>query len=226
MRYPNFLEENRLWKKRFKRIAGLDEAGRGPLGGPVVAAAVVVKPRIKRKHKKFNSLTIKQLSNLGIRDSKKLTPKKREKLYKILTKSTLIEWGIARVSEKVIDRINILEATKLAMKRAVEKLKAKNKRKIDFLILDGNIKINSNIPQKAIIKADNKVFSCAAASILAKVSRDRLMQRYDKKYPKYGFSKHKGYATKLHFKTLERYGPCKIHRKSFRPVSNLLSKKV
>ena len=214
MRYPNFSEEKKLWKKGMKRIAGLDEAGRGPLGGPVFAAAVIVKKDRK-------------LKLLGVNDSKKLSPKKREKLYKILINHPKIEWGIARVSEKVIDRINILEATKLAMKRAVEKLKAKNRRrKIDFLILDGNFKINSNIPQKSIIKADNKVFSCAAASILAKVSRDRMMQRYDKKYPKYGFSKHKGYATKLHFEMLERYGPCKIHRKSFRPVSNLLSKKV
>lgn len=213
MRYPNFLEENRLRRKGFKRIAGLDEAGRGPLGGPVFAAAVIVKKDRKLKLLKVN-------------DSKKLSSKKREELYEILINHPKIEWGIARVSEKVIDKINILEATKIAMKRAVEKLKAKNKRKIDFLILDGNFKIDSNIPQKAIIKADNKVFSCAAASILAKVSRDGLMQRYDKKYPKYGFSKHKGYATKLHFKMLEKYGPCKIHRKSFRPVSNLLSKKV
>ena len=216
MRYPNFLEENRLRRKGSKRIVGLDEAGRGPLGGPVVAAAVIVKKDRKLKLLKVN-------------DSKKLSSKKREELYEILINHPKIEWGIARVYEKVIDKINILEATKLAMERAIEKLKAKNKgkkQKIDFLILDGNFKINSNIPQKAIIKADNKVFSCAAASILAKVSRDRLMRRYDKKYPKYGFSKHKGYATKLHFKMLKRYGPCKIHRKSFRPVSNLLSKKV
>ena len=213
MRYPNFLEENRLWKKGFKRIAGLDEAGRGSLGGPVVAAAVIVKKDRKLKFLKVN-------------DSKKLSPKKREGLYEILINHPKIEWGIARVSEKVIDKINILEATKLAMKRAVEKLKAKNKRRIDFLILDGNFKINSNIPQKAIIKADNKVFSSAAASVLAKVSRDRLMRRYDKKYPKYGFSRHKGYATKLHLKMLKKHSPCKIHRKSFRPVSNLLSKEV
>jgi len=213
MRYPNFLEENKLWRKGFKRIAGLDEAGRGPLGGSVFAAAVIVKKDRKLKLLKVN-------------DSKKLSLKKREELYEILINHPKIEWGIARVSERVIDRINILEATKLSMKRAVDKLKAKSKRKIDFLILDGNFKINSNIPQKSIIKADNKVFSCAAASILAKVSRDRMMQRYDKKYPEYGFSKHKGYATKLHFKMLRKYGPCKIHRKSFRPVSNLLSKKI
>jgi len=214
MRYPNFSEEKKLWKRGMRRVAGLDEAGRGPLSGPVFAAAVIVKKDRK-------------LKLLRVNDSKKLSPKKREELYEILIDHPKIKWGIAKVSEKVIDRINILEATKLAMKRAVEKLKVKNRRrKIDFLILDGNFKIDSSIPQKAIVKADNKVFSCAAASILAKVSRDRLMQRYDKKYPKYGFSKHKGYATKLHFKMLERYGPCKIHRKSFRPVSNLLSKKV
>ena len=213
MSYPNFSEEKKLWKKAMKRVAGLDEAGRGSFGGPVVAAVVIVKKDRKLKLLKVN-------------DSKKLSSKKREELYEILINHPKIEWGIARVSEKVIDKINILEATKLAMKRAVEKLKAKNKRKINFLILDGNFKIDSNIPQKAIIKGDNKVFSCAAASIIAKVSRDRIMQRYDKKYPKYGFSKHKGSGTKLHFKMLKKHGPCKIHRKSFRPINNLLSKKV
>ena len=210
MNYPNFSQEKKLWKKGLKRIAGLDEAGRGPLSGPVVAAAVIV-----RKDKKLL---------LKINDSKKLSPKKREELYEVLINHPEIEWGTARVYEKVIDKINILEATKLAMKRAVDKLKGK--KKIDFLILDGNLKISSDIPQKSIIKADSKVFSCAAASIIAKVTRDRLMKRYDKKYPQYGFSKHKGYATKLHFKMLEKHGLCKIHRKSFGPVNNLLSKEA
>ena len=263
MRYPNLSEEKKLWKRGFKEVVGLDEAGRGPLAGPVVAAAVVVKQNIKNKNlafsknldsslrrikkskqiknKKNSNLTIKQFSNLGIRDSKRLTPKKREELYKILTNSTLIEWGIGRVYESVIDKINILEATKLAMKRAVEKLKTKNKKqKINFLILDGNFKIDYShgpiriprgrgkrrrglgysdaIPQKSIVKADNKVFSCAVASIIAKVTRDRIMVRFCKKYSQYDFSRHKGYATKYHLKMLKKHGPCRIHRKSFRPI--------
>ena len=138
-----------------------------------------------------------------------------EEIYKLLTKDPQVEWGIGKVSEKVIDKINILEATKLAMKKAIKKLK----RRPDFLILDGNFKINSNIPQKSIIKADEKVFSCAAASIIAKVRRDKIMQRYHQKYPKYRFDRHKGYPTKLHLRMLKKYGPCKIHRKSFRPVA-------
>jgi len=207
MKYPSLREEKKLWRRRLKRVACLDEAGRGPLAGPVVAAAVLI---LNTKY---------QILNTKIRDSKKLSWKKREKLYKLITKSPFIEWGIGRVSEKVIDKINILEATKLAMKRAIKRFK----RKPDFLILDGNFKINLPIPQKSIIKADEKVFSCAAASILAKVWRDRLMLRYHKKYPRYGFDKHKGYPTKYHFKMLKKYGPCVIHRKSFKPVEKLLN---
>ncbi len=201
---PNLREEKKLWKKGFKKVAGLDEAGRGPLSGPVVAAAVSIIANCKLKIADFKNL----------KDSKKLSPKKREEFYKILKKNPAIEWGIGKVSEKVIDKINILEATKLAMKKAVKNLE----RKPDFLILDGNFKIDSNIPQKPIIKGDEKVFSCAAASILAKVCRDRIMQRYHKKYPQYGFDKHKGYPTKLHLRMLRKYGPCKIHRISFKPV--------
>jgi len=200
---PIFQEEKKLWKRGFKKVACLDEAGRGPLAGPVVAAAVMVR--------KF---PIADFQFSKIKDSKKLSAKQREIFYKILTKHPNIRWRIAKVSEKVIDKINILEATKLAMKKAIKNLKTRP----DFLILDGNFKINLNIPQKSIIKADEKVFSCAAASILAKVTRDRIMQKYHKKYPKYGFDKHKGYPTKHHFRMLKKYGPCKIHRKSFRPV--------
>jgi ribonuclease HII len=194
-----FKEEKFLWKKGFKRVVCLDEAGRGPLAGPVVAAAVSFIPNPR--------LLIPKL-----RDSKKLTKKKREEFYKILTKNPATKWGIGIVSERVIDKINILEATKLAMKKAFKKLKP------DFLILDGNMKLKINIPQKSIVKADEKVFSCTSASILAKVTRDKIMQKYHKKYPKYGFNKHKGYPTKHHFRMLQRYGPCKIHRKSFKPL--------
>lgn len=216
---PSFREEKRLWKKGYKYVACLDEAGRGCLAAPVVAAAVILKnPKSKRSPSGRQGGGRVGVQNLKIKDSKKLTPKRREELYKILTNPPAgglqIEWGIARVSEKVIDKINILEATKLAMKRAVEKLS----KKPNFLILDGNFRINSSIPQKSIIKADEKVFSCAIASILAKVSRDRMMERYHQNYPQYGFDRHKGYPTKLHRKMLKKYGPCKIHRRSFRPL--------
>ena len=208
-------EERELWKKGYKYIAGLDEAGRGPLAGPVVAVAVMIskKPQFKIKN------LLKET-----KDSKRLSTKKREKLYQFLNKNSNIEWGIGRVSEKIIDKINILEATKLAMKRAVKKLETRSKKqetRIDFVILDGNLKIDLPIPQKSIIKADNKVFSCAAASIIAKVKRDEMMKRYHKKYPQYGFDKHKGYGTELHRKMLKKYGPCKIHRKTFKPVKSL-----
>jgi ribonuclease HII len=221
MKFPNLKEEKKLWKKGFKRVVGLDEAGRGPLAGPVVAAAVLLRSaKFKIQTSRSapcNYGVIKKNLKLKIllrevKDSKKLTAKKREELYKILIRNFAIEWGIGKVSEKMIDKINILEATKLAMRKAIEKLKP------DFLILDGNFKINSRIPQKPIIKADQKVFSCAAASIIAKVARDKIMVAYHKKYPQYGFKKHKGYPTKFHFRVLKKYGSCKIHRKTFWPV--------
>lgn len=197
---PTFEEEKKLWKNGYKRVACLDEAGRGPLCGPVTAAAVTV-----RQFAIFNSQFAK------IKDSKKLSPKKREEFYKIITKHPAIRWGIGIISEKVIDKINILEATKLAMIKATRQLKGKP----DFLILDGKMEIDLPISQKSIVKADEKVFSCAAASIIAKVTRDRIMMLYHKKYPKYRFDLHKGYGTKLHYKMLHKYGPCQIHRKSY-----------
>ncbi len=208
MSYPTLKEEKKLWKLGYKKVAGLDEAGRGPLAGPVAAAAVVI---LNTKYKILNT----KLN--GVNDSKKLSAKKREELYKLITKNPGIRWGIGIVSEKVIDKINILEATKLAMEKAVVRLESKP----DFLILDGKMDINLAIRQKSIIKADAKVFSCAAASILAKVARDRIMLRYSKKYPKYKFDIHKGYPTKMHRKLLKKHGPCKIHRKSFGPVKAL-----
>lgn len=194
-------QEKNLWKKGYKRIACLDEAGRGPLAGPVIAAAVMLKSDFNRSRLNLNH----------IKDSKKISAKRREEFYKILTKQPKIKWGIGRVSEKVIDRINILGATKLAMKRAAGKLN----KKPDFLILDGNFKLDLSIPQKSIVKADEKVFSCAAASIIAKVTRDRIMVRFHKKYPRYGFDRHKGYPTKYHVRMLKKYERCDIHRKSF-----------
>jgi len=203
---PNFNEEKKLWQQGFKYVVGLDEAGRGPLAGPVVAAAVLIKYDVKNLMK-------------GINDSKKLSSKKREDFYNIITANPNIEWGIGIVSEKVIDKINILEATKMAMEIALQQVQ--DKQKPDFLILDGNFKINSYIPQKSIIAGDQKVISISAAGIIAKVARDRIMEKYAKKYPKYKFDKHKGYCTELHIKMLKKFGICPIHRKSFQPVREM-----
>lgn len=213
MRYPNLNEEKKLWKMGYKFVACLDEAGRGPLAGPVTAAAVMI---LNPKH---------EFRISKLRDSKKLTPKMREYFYKILTAHPDIWWGIGIVSEKVIDKMNILEATKLAMIKAIKNLEKKRlphfshdrgeSEEVSFLILDGKMELDLPIPQKSIVKADEKVFSCAAASIIAKVTRDRIMLRYHKKYPQYGFDKHKGYPTKYHYRMLEMHGPCRIHRKSF-----------
>jgi len=211
MRYPTLKEEKRLWKKGYKAVACLDEAGRGPLAGPVVAAAVI----LNAKHK---------MQNTKLRDSKKLSPRQREKFYKLLITNPAVRWGIGIVSEKVIDKINIKNASELAMEKAVKKFKHHP----DFLIIDGNhikSKKLKAISYKLIVKADEKVFSCAAASIIAKVTRDRIMVRYRKKYPRYGFNKHKGYPTRYHIKMLKKYGPCKIHRRSFVPIRALDFKK-
>lgn len=218
MKYPNFNEEKKLRKKGYKCVIGLDEAGRGPLAGPVVAAAVNFKSILNDKF-------LKQ-----IKDSKKMTAKAREEVYKILVSHKNIEWGVGIVSEKIIDKINILQATKLAMTRAILDLKKKKRYyhkladrsiydALFFLLIDGNFKLNKiKISQKSIIKGDQKVFSISAASIIAKVTRDRLMQKYHKKYPQYGFDKNKGYGTKAHFANLEKFGSCKIHRKTFWPI--------
>jgi len=206
MIFPNFNEEKKLWKNGYNFVAGLDEAGRGPLAGPVVAASVCV-------NFQFSISNFQSNPNYSIfknvRDSKKLSPSQREEIYNILINHKDIKWGVGIVSEKVIDKINILEATKLAMKKSFKKLSP------NFLLLDGNFKIDSKISQKSIIKGDSKVFSISAASIIAKVTRDKIMKKYHKKYPEYNFLKHKGYGTKAHFACLQKFGPCKIHRKSF-----------
>ncbi len=208
---PTLKEERKLIKKGYRVIAGIDEAGRGPIAGPVVAAVVLTTEATKIKNQKSK---IKNFLR-EIRDSKLLTPKKRENLYELITHSGFFNWATGIVSEKVIDKINILEATKLAMERAVKKSKSK----IDFLLIDGNFTLkNLDCGQKAIPGGDKKVFLIAASSIIAKVTRDRLMIRFHKKYPQYKFNQHKGYGTKLHFKMLKKHGPCKIHRYSFRPL--------
>lgn len=192
-------EEKNLHRRGYKFIVGIDEAGRGPLAGPVVAGAVLIND--------FNLIKKNRL----IRDSKQLSEKQRKQAYDFLIDK--VKWGIGIVSEKEIDRINILQATKKAMIKAINDLEKKTK--VDFVILDGNMKLNIDYEQKSVIKGDQKVLSCSAASIIAKVTRDEIMIKYDKKYPKYNFKKHKGYGTLEHMKNIEKHGLCKIHRKSF-----------
>jgi len=191
---------NILMQSSKRIVAGIDEAGRGPLAGPVVAAALTILPQ----------------SRLGkLRDSKQLSFKQREEHYRLFLLNPNIQWGIGRVSERVIDRINIYEATKLAMERAVRNLLKKVP--LDFLYIDGITRIQTNIAQQTVVRGDEQIPLCAAASIVAKVTRDRLMLRYHKIYPEYGFDQHKGYGTKHHFQMLKKCGPCKIHRMSFSP---------
>lgn len=191
--------EKKLKKQGFKFIAGVDEVGRGSLAGPVVACVFLIKNRVENK--------------TPLKDSKKLSLKKREEIFEILKSSPDFEWKIAKVSNKIIDRINIDKATFLAMRRAVKKLSVKP----DLLLIDGNRfrKGRLKIPYKTIIKGDEKIFSIARASIVAKVLRDRLMKKMVKKYPNYGFEIHKGYGTKKHFRLIKKFGLSEIHRKSF-----------
>jgi ribonuclease HII len=201
--------EQNFWKyeikaraEGYKIIAGVDEAGRGPIAGPVVAAAVVF-----TKNKGLQ----------GLDDSKKLSPKKREKLFPEIKK---MPYGIAIVGQEIIDEINILQATRLAMKQAVGKLIINP----DILLIDGNQKIDSPIEQWAIVKGDAKSISIAAASVLAKVTRDRIMEGYHLHYPQYEFSRHKGYGTQRHRDLIATHGPCPIHRKTFRGVSEYINR--
>lgn len=189
------LYERSAKEKGFKSICGVDEAGRGPLAGPVCAAAVILKP----------NLIIE-----GVNDSKKLSEKKREALFDAIKKEALA-YSIAFSTVEEIEKMNILNATMLAMKRAVEGLSVK----ADYALIDGNRLPPLDINCEYVIKGDAKSMSIAAASILAKVSRDRLCYEYAEKYPEYGFDKHKGYGTKLHTEALKKYGPCEIHRMSF-----------
>lgn len=178
----------------FSAICGIDEAGRGPLAGSVFAAAVVLPLGLEIE---------------GLNDSKKLTEKKREALYDIIIEKA-IAWSVVSVDEKIIDQINILQATYMAMEKACENINC------DYALIDGNrLPPNLKVEGETIVKGDAKSMSIAAASILAKVSRDREMLDYAKQYPEYMFEKHKGYGTKVHYEMLEKYGSCEIHRESF-----------
>ena len=189
--------------KGYENIAGIDEAGRGPLAGPVVAAAVIFATKV---------------DIAGLDDSKKLSPKKREELFpQIQAKASA--YGIAIVNREMIDEINILQASRLAMKQAVEQLQPIP----DLLLIDGSQKIDSALDQWAIVRGDSKSLSIAAASVLAKVTRDRIMEDYHKLYPQYEFYRHKGYGTKLHRELIEEHGPCPIHRSTFKGVSEFIN---
>jgi ribonuclease HII len=191
--------ETNLRQRGYQLIAGVDEAGRGPLAGPVVAAAVIFPDGYKNKE---------------IQDSKKLTPFRREQLF-IEIKNTAISYAAGIVGWREIDDMGILGASKLAMRRAVMLLNPKP----DFIVIDA-VPINvTDIPQMTIIHGDATVFSIAAASIIAKVTRDHLMQKYAKKYPEYGFGEHMGYGTEIHLKAIREHGPCPIHRMSFSPFA-------
>src|SRR3989344_8559144 len=199
-----------------KIIVGIDEAGRGPLAGPAVASAFVF---FYTKYVIHNPYTL--------RDSKLLSARQREQIYAQLSRNSEVEGGIGAVSEKQIDKINIFQATRLAMKKAFESLHKKlQKRGVEpeLLIVDGTSLIDVAISQKAIIKADATILQCMAASIIAKVTRDRLMLRLHQKYPLYGFDRHKGYGTPQHLEMLRLHGPCAIHRLSFAPCQPKVDK--
>lgn len=189
--------DRKVSKNHKLKIAGVDESGRGPLAGPVVAAAVILPENFRHP---------------GINDCKKLSPENREKYFKSIKKSA-ISIGISIVNNKTIDTLNIYKAALLAMKNAALKLS----KKPELLIIDGPYKLKGiKIKQLPLIAGDSKSASVACASIIAKVTRDKIMISYDKKFPGYGFSEHKGYPTGRHYDALRKYGPCTIHRRSFR----------
>jgi ribonuclease HII len=194
--HPLLKYESELWARGVNRIAGMDEAGRGPLAGPVVAAAVV-----------FPEGAFIE----GVRDSKTVPPKERVILYDLIIRSASAV-GLGVSDEKTIDRINILQATYLAMRRAALRLFPAPQ----HILVDGRGLPGTGMPETAIVKGDRKSFTVAAASIVAKVTRDRMMAEYDLRYPQYGFSRHKGYGTKAHVQAIKEFGYCELHRRSFR----------
>jgi ribonuclease HII len=193
--------ENRLTKSGYASIAGIDEAGRGPLAGPVVAAACILPRNVYFEH---------------LNDSKLLSPETRESCFAAITAHPGTRFGIGVCDVETIDRVNILQATLLAMLQAVASLLILP----DFLLIDGNQVPKFDIPSLAIVEGDGKSVSIAAASVIAKVTRDRMMGQLDKEWPCYGFKKHKGYGTREHIEAIQKFGPCPIHRKTFEPVKS------
>lgn len=195
--------ETKLYEEGVETICGIDEAGRGPLAGPVVVAAVIMP---------------KDSMIEGVNDSKKVSEKKREALYEQITKEA-ISYAVGIIDQKEIDQINILNATKKGLTEAIKGLEVKPER----ILVDALTNIDTcNIPYTSIIKGDAKSYSIAAASIIAKVTRDRIMREWDELYPQYGFEKHKGYGTKMHIDAIKEYGLCPLHRLSF--VKNIISR--
>lgn len=191
--------EDALCKKGVKIIAGIDEAGRGPLAGPVVACCIIY----------HSGLLIEDIN-----DSKLLTPSRRKKVYQQIISHPDTKYGLGIVEAEEIDRINILQATFLAMQKAADSLQD-----LEYILIDGNQLPELSVKSEGVIKGDQKSITIAAASIIAKEVRDEIMFRYQEIHPEYSFHKHKGYGTKIHKEALEKYGPCPIHRKSFRPVA-------
>lgn len=189
--------ERELFQKGYRLVAGADEVGRGPLAGPVVAAAVILPLEEEKRI-------------LGIDDSKKLSKKKREALAEKI-KESAVAYAIEEVDEETIDKINILQATRLAMKRAIEKLSPRP----DFVLTDGNMTLDISVPQESVVKGDAKIASIGAASILAKVYRDALMEKYAEAFPYYGFERNAGYGTRAHIEAIREMGICTIHRRTF-----------
>ena len=207
---PTLTEEEKLWRRGYT-VIGVDEVGMGPLAGPVIAVAVAIRAKAAKD--------IEDIMALGIRDSKMVSEKKRERIFEVLTAHPLVAWGQGGVDEKTVDEINVLQAGLRAMQRAGSHLCEQGTGVVDerlFLCVDGTRIVPDIIAdQKSIIKGDAKVLSIACASIIAKVLRDRMMNEYAKQYPQYGFEKHKGYGTKMHFEMIAKHGPCPIHRRSF-----------
>jgi len=199
---PDFSLEDALVSRGFACIAGVDEAGRGPLAGPVAAAAVIL-PR--------------PFSCPLLDDSKKLTRKRRDLLYAELTGNPEVLWAVAMVGPDEIDEINILCATHKAMGQAIASLSQKP----DIALVDGLPVKGLPVPHEAVVKGDGLSLSIAAASVIAKVTRDRFMEKIDQEFPAYGFARHQGYGTRAHIEALTKYGPCRHHRRSFQPVSQL-----
>ena len=195
--------ELRLWDRGYNFIAGVDEAGRGPLAGPVVAGAVILDP---------------DFDISGINDSKLLSESQRESLFERIIHHARC-WSVEKADSLEIDDINILQATKLAMGRAIGQLEEKP----DYVLVDGNQRLTIKYRHQTIVKGDSKSASIAAASIIAKVTRDRIMVNFHKKWPMYNFASHKGYATKEHCRAIARYGPCPIHRKTFSKVKEFVN---
>jgi len=199
---PDLALECALQARGVRRIAGVDEAGRGPLAGPVAAAAVMLPSGYECP---------------GLDDSKKISAAKRERLYARLTEDPAVVWAVATASREEIDRLNILRASHLAMRRAVEAMDPRP----EHCLIDGLPVRDFPIPHDAIVKGDGLSLSIAAASIIAKVTRDRMMREIDREFPQFGFAKHQGYGTKEHLEALRIHGPCCHHRRSFQPVAQL-----